>query len=163
MMNNDQACCACLHVNYSPLEHADGSMSERWTCDSCGTPFVRRLRVDAELTRLSDIKEAPMNINDPDTETSLASNRNAVDWARAFVSRFGGDEGLMIGWFANAIMCGVDTEAERLESEIARLRDIKAKARAYFAEHERAVMGWSHTRTIAIDALHEACFPENKP
>ena len=27
-------------------------------------------------------------------------------WAQAFVDRFGGDEGLMIGWFANAIEAG---------------------------------------------------------
>ena len=31
---------------------------------------------------------------------------NASLWAEEFVKRFGGDEGLMIGWFANAIEAG---------------------------------------------------------
>ena len=33
---------------------------------------------------------------------------DARDWAREFVRINGGDEQLMIGWFANAIMAGYD-------------------------------------------------------
>jgi hypothetical protein len=50
------------------------------------------------------------------TETELFSNPDAQVWAQEFLERFGWalrdeparviDEGLMIGWFANAIECG---------------------------------------------------------
>lgn len=42
--------------------------------------------------------EPPLDLNDMGTD--------GQKWARAFVDRFGGDEGLMIGWFANAIETG---------------------------------------------------------
>lgn len=47
---------------------------------------------------------------------------DARDWAQAFMRRFGErlheiDEGLMITWFANALMCGFDEHARRGEAE----------------------------------------------
>jgi hypothetical protein len=58
------------------------------------------------------------------TDTDFAQSFDALDWARAFASRFmlwqdGGVltqedcEGLMLGWFANAIMRGWDEHARR--------------------------------------------------
>lgn len=38
---------------------------------------------------------------------------DARDWAQAFVKLHGGDEELMIGWFANALMRGFDEYAFR--------------------------------------------------
>lgn len=39
---------------------------------------------------------------------NLHSTMDASVWAKEFVRRFGGDESLMVAWFANAIMCGYD-------------------------------------------------------
>ena len=38
----------------------------------------------------------------------LHADMNAERWAEEFVALHGGDKGLMIAWFANAIMCGWD-------------------------------------------------------
>lgn len=38
---------------------------------------------------------------------------DAQDWAKAFVKLHGGDEGLMLAWFANALMRGFDEHARR--------------------------------------------------
>lgn len=43
----------------------------------------------------------------------LYSTDNAAVWASEFVALHGGDEGLMIGWFANAIETAKRIEAER--------------------------------------------------
>ncbi|KKM03543.1 hypothetical protein LCGC14_1773390 [marine sediment metagenome] len=41
-------------------------------------------------------------------ETELTQTMDASAWAEEFVRLHGGDEGLMLSWFANAIMCGYD-------------------------------------------------------
>jgi hypothetical protein len=38
-------------------------------------------------------------------------------WAKAFCRRFGGDEGLMLGWFCNAIMAGWDHAHWKMEAD----------------------------------------------
>lgn len=38
---------------------------------------------------------------------------DARDWAKAFVNMHGGDEELMLTWFANALMRGFDEAAAR--------------------------------------------------
>ena len=38
----------------------------------------------------------------------LSQTMDAAIWAEEFVRLHGGDEGLMLSWFANAIMCGYD-------------------------------------------------------
>jgi hypothetical protein len=38
----------------------------------------------------------------------LNTDMNAQRWAKEFVELYGGDEDLMLSWFANAIMCGWD-------------------------------------------------------
>ncbi len=57
------------------------------------------------------------------TEANLISSFDARDWAKEFVAiakenpSIALDEGAMIGWFANALMCGYDTHARKLELE----------------------------------------------
>jgi hypothetical protein len=61
---------------------------------------------------------------DEDIDLPLNCDRDAARWAREFIQEFkahpvGGivvDEGLMIAWFANAMMCGEDTYRWRTES-----------------------------------------------
>ena len=40
----------------------------------------------------------------------------ARDWAEAFVKMHGGDEELMLTWFANALMRGYDEHASRADN-----------------------------------------------
>jgi len=40
--------------------------------------------------------------------TQLVGEFDAMKWATEFVRMHGGDESLMLGWFANAIMAGYD-------------------------------------------------------
>ena len=56
------------------------------------------------------------------TDTEFTQSFDARDWARAFCDRFTiirvedeelMDEGLMIGWFANAMMRGWDEHSRR--------------------------------------------------
>lgn len=47
------------------------------------------------------------------TREKLLSTDDAQVWAREFVALHGGDEGLMIGWFANAIETAKRIERER--------------------------------------------------
>lgn len=42
------------------------------------------------------------------TEINLQRTIDARDWAKEFVRIHGGNEELMLGWFANAIMVGYD-------------------------------------------------------
>jgi hypothetical protein len=63
---------------------------------------------------MSNIEEFPLN---------FMRSFDARDWAAAFMRQFGDrkheiDEGLMLGWFANAIMCGWDEHARRYEIKI---------------------------------------------
>ena len=51
------------------------------------------------------------------TETELLQTMDASVWAKEFVRLHGGDEGLMLAWFANAIMCGYD-HAKREEEAL---------------------------------------------
>jgi hypothetical protein len=55
-----------------------------------------------------------------ETEVKLNGNMDALDWAKEFVRlnnngtfKDGIDEGLMLGWFANAIMTGFDEGTRR--------------------------------------------------
>lgn len=70
-------------------------------------------------------------------ETFDTSNMDAMHWAKAFASRFtvwsqqhgveSDTAGLMLGWFANAIMAGYD-EASRRNSEAIAKKDAALKA-----------------------------------
>ena len=42
-MRDDQACCACNRVKYSPATSVDtpGALVERWVCEDCGAVFIR--------------------------------------------------------------------------------------------------------------------------
>jgi hypothetical protein len=59
------------------------------------------------------------------SDTPLNCDRDAGRWARDFIALFDGemvgakkvDEGLLISWFANAMMCGEDTYRWKLEKE----------------------------------------------
>lgn len=50
MTPENQACCACSRVTYQPKSHDDGTMSEYWACDSCGTQFIKKFWLQRELT-----------------------------------------------------------------------------------------------------------------
>lgn len=39
-VENDAA-CACLTVRHDPIRHANGTRSDRWICESCGSTFTR--------------------------------------------------------------------------------------------------------------------------
>lgn len=56
-MTDEQACCACLRVRYDPIHHADGFVSERWACTSCGAAFIRRARVAPLVDELAQRAE----------------------------------------------------------------------------------------------------------
>jgi hypothetical protein len=45
-------CCACRRVNYTPVEHPDGSLTERWACADCDREFIKRL-AQAEETSVT--------------------------------------------------------------------------------------------------------------
>lgn len=39
--------CACTRVIYKPIQDmSDGSWTEDWVCDTCGTRFVKRTRAE---------------------------------------------------------------------------------------------------------------------
>ena len=50
-------------------------------------------------------------------EALLRSTIDASVWASEFVKVHGGDEDLMIAWFANAIMAGYDEGQRRIKAE----------------------------------------------
>jgi hypothetical protein len=55
---------------------------------------------------------------------------DAMDWAKAFCKRYPQmDEGLMLGWFANALMRGFDEHAVRTQRSAARRGFIPALRR----------------------------------
>lgn len=47
----------------------------------------------------------------------LLQKMDAKVWAEEFVKLHGGDEGLMLSWFANAIMCGHDHAGSKVEKQ----------------------------------------------
>ena len=77
------------------------------------------------------------------------SSFDARDWAQAFCERFPGhDEGLMISWFANALMRGYDERAAALEAERG-LADELAASLSVFARPDvaaRALARWEAAR-----------------
>jgi hypothetical protein len=85
----------------------------------------------AEIERYVQARLASARAGYGDGSPGFEQTTDATKWARAFCHRFGGNEGLMIGWFANAIERGKD-EAERKGEEM------RAKADKYLAEAERA-------------------------
>lgn len=50
-----------------------------------------------------------------EVENKLRNTMDAHVWAKEFVKIHGGDEGLMIGWFANAIMTTSDIKDREME------------------------------------------------
>lgn len=74
------------------------------------------LRIEENRAKLKDRME-PLNY------VNLHGTLDAKIWAYEFVKRFGGDEGLMIGWFANAIMAGFDEATRREEAKLKRYQE----------------------------------------
>lgn len=54
---------------------------------------------------------------------TLHGTTDALVWAEAFVALHGGDVGLMIGWFANAIEVGRDAGRDSPQAPDADLRE----------------------------------------
>jgi len=54
----------------------------------------------------------------PDNLNWLHSDPDAAKWAREFVRLHGGDEALMLCWFANAIMAGWDAARARFGKQL---------------------------------------------
>lgn len=54
-------------------------------------------------------------------EKELRNTTDASVWAKAFVEQFGGDEGNMIGWFANAIETGRNSDKHELWDRFVKL------------------------------------------
>lgn len=89
-------------------------------------------------------KTVPPELSEP----NLHGTTDARIWALEFMKRFPGtakgspDEADMIGWFANAIMAGVDTEGR--------------KAKFATAEQERLVLNQLYTLVSMTQVLSEA-------
>lgn len=93
---------------------ADMSAASRGNTETKATPDAH-LRYDATTSK--SVK---------DNDTSFASSMDAQVWAKAFMQRFGGDarhaidEGLMLAWFANAIMRGYDEAHNKIKQDVER-------------------------------------------
>jgi hypothetical protein len=100
----------------------------------------------------------------------LIGNFDAQAWAKEFMRLWGErlsevDEGLMIGWFANAIMAGYDHKdraARPSRAEVRRLYDIAADAECIEDDGSHAsVLAAYKARDAAREALLDAvCGPE---
>lgn len=84
------------YSNRCQFFRASGAESVFWAIctamDECERIDARDKAAEEEKTRL----------------LKLHDTFDALDWAREFVKLHGGDEGLMLSWFANAIMTGHD-------------------------------------------------------
>ena len=60
------------------------------------------------------------------SETDLLHTMDARVWALEFYKRFGGDEQLMLTWFANALMCGYDDGKKHLRAAVDEMRELMA-------------------------------------
>ena len=69
--------------------------------------------IDTARAALSEEEGTPAAKVDPPFDMSLHGNPDAAAWAREFVRLHGGDEGLMLGWFANAMCAQMDFDARR--------------------------------------------------
>lgn len=49
MSSDNQAYCACLSVEYKPIELPDGFMRECWKCSTCGCEFDRKAFLQDKL------------------------------------------------------------------------------------------------------------------
>lgn len=74
-------------------------------------------------------------------------------WAKAFCDQFPGhDEGLMIGWFANAIMAGYDYRDSLTETRDAAIRaDERQKAAGWISVKER--LPEKETESCSVDCI----------
>ena len=65
-----------------------------------------------------------------ETGVKLHNTMDAKIWAEEYRKRFPeSDEGAMLTWFANSIMCGWDHAHWRLEPELQALREVEQAAR----------------------------------
>jgi hypothetical protein len=101
------------------------------------------------------------------SEFEFTQSFDARDWARAYVEMHGGDEGLMLGWFANAIMRGYDEAvrrgliADEAAAEVATLRaqrdELKAALSALLAHEVYTYEGKLEAQiTVPQDAVDTA-------
>lgn len=74
----------------------------------CGASRERALAENSELWKRLDATHdtRTLTADGPEPVSLDDMGTDGQKWAQAFVDRFGGDEGLMIGWFANAIEAG---------------------------------------------------------
>lgn len=98
MTDDDRAGCACLGVVYDPIKNADGTLSERWHCTSCGARFVRdrgaddtrELREAAECAAEMDRAAAAIESDFPrglDRVRLVDGNRKIARTIRALLDR----------------------------------------------------------------------------
>lgn len=66
-----------------------------------------------------------INIKELDGEPDFTQSMDASLWAKAFVEMHGGDEDLMLGWFANAIMRGYDSGTPQLDKQAEQVRVLR--------------------------------------
>lgn len=65
--------CSCLKVSYSPEECGGGKLRERWTCDLCGSEYIKRAIHDYQIERLT--------AENSDLDDALNEIKN---WCRAY-------------------------------------------------------------------------------
>jgi hypothetical protein len=83
------------------------------------------------------------------TENELHQTMDAQIWASEFVALHGGDESLMLGWFANAIMVGFDEGQRRLKPTQQQVVDIKSKWKLAQSKYTQ----WKRTALCCETAL----------
>jgi hypothetical protein len=110
----------CPTINAAPQGNRDSRSSEQSTgYIKPEAEGVAPLREQQRNGNVTPAVAAPL----PSTEKPLNEDRDAARWAREFIASARGnrfdplEEGWLISWFANAMMCGEDTYRWRKEAE----------------------------------------------
>lgn len=88
-------------------------------------------------------------------EINLHKTMDASVWAREYRRRFGGKKSLLMGWFANAIMCGWDHGVRQCEKEALKviIPTSSSNIEDFEAEYERpAAFSSVEDRSLTVSA-----------
>lgn len=126
---SDTACCACLRVEYAPLQHDDGSMSERWKCLECGSTFARQFFIEQYKARAAELEQG--------LETATALQNAAVARAEK----------------AEGALARVTEQRDQADRALQNMMRVVAENEAMAAEVERLRAWLEHINANAYDGF----------
>lgn len=76
-MSEHNTCCACLTVEYDPIDCGGGVMRERWKCKDCGTEYKKKFWLD-KLKQENEALQESCKVSENGSSVSMARLQDVI-------------------------------------------------------------------------------------